>query len=800
MFEQRPRWRKVLRDLWGNKIRTFLVVLSIAVGVFAIGMINGTQTLLDEDLSQAYSATDPASAQLFVSGFDAELMNTVRRIDGVGEADARRTFDVQVQVGPDEWRTMNIIVFSDAEDVRTHLVDPWEGEWPPPDRGIVIERASLPYTNAEIGDMLTIEAEDGRLRQLPITGTAHDIFTNPVQFTNQPNAYMSIETMEWLGFGSYFDEIHIIAAENALDKEHVTAVANTVQNKLERAGYTVYFTWIPEPGEHPASEAINPLLSILGILGVLALGASGFLVVNIINGLLAQHTEQIGIMKAVGAKSGQIVSMYFVTVVMFGLLSLIVAVPLGALAAYGLTTYMATLINFDLAGFRFVPAVVMLQVAVAVITPVLAAAIPVFRGARLTVREAFGEYGLGKGQFGTHILDKFVEWVSGRLLRLSRPMRISMRNTIRRKARLFLTLTTLTLGGAIFIGVLSVHSSLLATLDDALGYFNYDVEVDFDRAYRLEIIEREAMKVDGVTAVESWLARGARRIRPDESESENMFLVGTKAETEFIETTLLEGRWLLPEDTNAVVINSLVLKDEDDIVLGDTIELKIDEKEYEWEVVGIVQGVMTGPILYVNQPYLAKQLHEIGRSGWVLIKTDQQDAAYTAEIARNLKDHFAAVGMQVGSTETIGEIRETIAFQFQIIVILLAVMAILIALVGGLGLMGTMSINVLERTREIGVMRAVGANDNAILRIVLVEGVVVGVVSWVVGGLLAMPMGKLLSNVVGISLLESPLSYRFATTGAIGWLFAVLVIAAVASYLPARNASRYSIRETLAYE
>ena len=438
MFEQRPRWRKVLRDLWGNKIRTFLVVLSIAVGVFAIGMINGTQTLLDEDLSVAYTSTKPASAQLFVSGFDADLIHTVRRMDEVADADARRTFTIQIQVGPDEWRTMNIIVFSDPEDVRTHLVDPWEGEWPPPDKAIVIERASLPYTNAEIGDVITIEAEDGRLRQLPIAGTAHDIFTNPVQFTNQPNAYMSVETMEWLGFGDYFDEIHIIAAENALDKEHVTAVANTVQNKLERGGYSVFFTWIPEPGEHPASEVINPLLSILGILGVLALGASGFLVVNIINGLLAQHTEQIGIMKAVGARSGQIVSMYFVTVVMFGLLSLIIAVPLGALAAYGLTTYMASLINFDLAGFRFVPAVVITQIAVAVLTPVLAAAIPVIRGARLTVREAFSEYGLGKGQFGSHFLDRLVEWVSGRLLKLSRPMRISMRNTIRRKARLFL--------------------------------------------------------------------------------------------------------------------------------------------------------------------------------------------------------------------------------------------------------------------------------------------------------------------------------------------------------------------------
>ncbi len=800
MFEQRPRWRKVLRDLWGNKIRTLLVVMSIAVGVFAIGMINGTQTLLNEDLSAAYVATNPASAQLFVSGFDAELLQTVRRMDEVAEADARRTLTLQLQVGPDEWRTMNVIVFADAEDIRTHLVDPWVGEWPPPDRTIVFERASLPYTNAEIGDLVTIEAEDGRLRQLPIAGTAHDIFTNPVQFTNQPNAYMSVDTMEWLGFGNYFDEIHIIAAGDALDKDHVTAVANTVQNKLEHAGYTVYFTYIPEPGEHPASEVINPLLSILGILGVLALGASGFLVVNIINGLLAQHTEQIGIMKAVGARSSQIVSMYFVTVVMFGLLSLVVAVPLGALAAYGLTSYMASLINFDLAGFRLIPSVVLIQAAVAVITPVLAAAIPVIRGARLTVREAFSEYGLGKGQFGTHMLDRFVEWVSGRLLKLSRPMRISMRNTIRRKARLFLTLTTLTLGGAIFIGVLSVHASLLATLDDALGYFNYDVELNFDRAYRLDIIEREAMRVPGVTTVESWLARGARRIRPDESESENMFLVGTKAETEFIQTTLLEGRWLLPEDTNAVVINSLVLKDEDDIKLGDTIELKIDEKEYEWEVVGIVQGVMTGPILYVNQPYLAKQLHEVGRSGWVLIQTEQHDAAYEAELARNLKDHFAGIGMQISSTETIGEIRDTITFQFNIIVVLLAVMAILIAVVGGLGLMGTMSINVLERTREIGVMRAVGANDNAILRIVLVEGIVVGVISWIVGGLLAIPMGKLLSNVVGVSLLESPLSYRFATTGAFGWLFAVLIIAALASYLPARNASRYSIRETLAYE
>jgi putative ABC transport system permease protein len=97
-------------------------------------------------------------------------------------------------------------------------------------------------------------------------------------------------------------------------------------------------------------------------------------------------------------------------------------------------------------------------------------------------------------------------------------------------------------------------------------------------------------------------------------------------------------------------------------------------------------------------------------------------------------------------------------------------------------------------------MRAVGASDGSVLRIVLVEGVLVGVISWIIGGLLAYPMGQLLSNIVGMSLLESPLNYQFATNGAIGWLVAVLFIASVASFLPAWNASRLSVRQILAYE
>jgi putative ABC transport system permease protein len=127
-------------------------------------------------------------------------------------------------------------------------------------------------------------------------------------------------------------------------------------------------------------------------------------------------------------------------------------------------------------------------------------------------------------------------------------------------------------------------------------------------------------------------------------------------------------------------------------------------------------------------------------------------------------------------------------------------MAILIAIVGGLGLMGTMSMNVLERTREIGVIRAVGASDGSVVKIFLVEGLFIGALSWLIGTIVSLPISKLLSDAVGAALTDAPLSYTFSTKGALLWLGIVLILAGMASFLPAWNASRLTVREVLAYE
>jgi putative ABC transport system permease protein len=154
----------------------------------------------------------------------------------------------------------------------------------------------------------------------------------------------------------------------------------------------------------------------------------------------------------------------------------------------------------------------------------------------------------------------------------------------------------------------------------------------------------------------------------------------------------------------------------------------------------------------------------------------------------------------VQQMQTIAQLRTLIASIFNVIIVFLLFMALLLGIVGGLGLMGTMSINVIERTREIGVMRAIGASDGAVLRIVLLEGVIIGLISWIIGGLLALPASYFLTNTVGTILLQASPSYVFSISGTILWLFIVLVLAGIASFIPARSASKLTIREVLSYE
>jgi putative ABC transport system permease protein len=182
------------------------------------------------------------------------------------------------------------------------------------------------------------------------------------------------------------------------------------------------------------------------------------------------------------------------------------------------------------------------------------------------------------------------------------------------------------------------------------------------------------------------------------------------------------------------------------------------------------------------------------------VVSDVHDAATQSQLALALEERFERLGYQVNWTQTSHTERAQAEAQFNVLVMFLLIMAVLLAIVGAIGLMGTMSLNVLERTREIGVMRAIGASDGAVLQIVIVEGILIGTLSWLIGALLALPLSRALSNMVGQAIMEANLSYTFSIQGVWLWLALVVVLSALASFVPARNASRVTVRDVLAYE
>jgi putative ABC transport system permease protein len=169
-------------------------------------------------------------------------------------------------------------------------------------------------------------------------------------------------------------------------------------------------------------------------------------------------------------------------------------------------------------------------------------------------------------------------------------------------------------------------------------------------------------------------------------------------------------------------------------------------------------------------------------------------------LAEQLEKRFESLGMVQGSSDTQAEMIETATGSSSIVLAILLLMAILLAVVGGMGLAGTMSLNIMERTREIGVLRAMGASNSAIRKIVLAEGLVVGVISWLLGILLSLPLGAGLSDAVTLAIMQSKTEFEYSLEGAIIWLGLILTISILASLIPAQRASQLAVREVLAYE
>ncbi len=798
-----PRWRKVARDLAAHRFRTLLVVLSIAVGIFAIGVVMGGRGILLREFDREYAASRTATVAFSTSRIDEHVLRALEARDDVAAADARNattlrytTDDVTEDDSSGGWDSVTLWHPRDLEDIRVQRLTPEEGQWPPAKGEVVLERSAKQVGDYAIGDTFTVEDKSGDRHKLRVVGFAHDINAFPAMFVGQITGFVDASTMRMLGEPDTFRNIQIVLSDPDITRAEASAIAEDISERtLAPRGVTVYNTQVPEPGSHFLGDIFKAVSLLLLALGVLCLFLSGFLVVNTLSAIMSQHVRQVGIMKAIGGRSSQVMRMYMAMVVVYGVLAVIVGVPAGLIAGRAFTQFAARLLNFRVTSFVPPAWVLWLEVAVGLLVPLVAAWVPVRMGTRVSVVRALSATGISAAQFGHGLVDRILGLLRG----LPRPVALSLRNTFLRKGRLALTLTTLGLASGVVMAVLGVRATMISTVDAIDSWWNYDIQIGFAEPRNAQSVEDEALKTRGITAVETWIERAASFERDDGTVNESLYVIGLPADTDFIVPRLVHGRWLEVGERDAIVVNTDVYKDEPEMRVGRMVTLDVGGVEHDFTVVGVVQGQLMGPVVFTDRSDLDKIVGAEGAVTSLMVKTENPTAAGQARTAIALEGRLEDAGLAAATTETQQAMRERASNQFGILVAFLVIMAALVAAVGVIGLTGTMTINVLESTREIGVMRALGASHRSIYQIFMTEGIAVGFIAWMIGTVLAYPMSlgltRLLEQAMGM-----PLQFTFSWTGVGLWLACVIVIAALASLAPAYRASQVSVRDAIAYE
>jgi putative ABC transport system permease protein len=437
------------------------------------------------------------------------------------------------------------------------------------------------------------------------------------------------------------------------------------------------------------------------------------------------------------------------------------------------------------------------QAVVALLSPLLVAIIPVYLGGRITVREAISAYGLGSA---SNWLDRLLAQFQS----IPRLLSLTLSNTFRNPKRVFFTQITLIGAGVMFMMVLNTRASLTHTFGEVLlSIFRVNVLLDLEDAARIKQIELLTLSQPEVTAVEVWgTAKGtARRLgQPETNDDSKISLRGLPLPSRTYVPQLRAGRWLQPGDTYAVVLNQ-ELAQAMSVGVGDWITVDIPTKrESDWQVVGLLFEPVDQEAALTPREPLLRELRQVGQGQAIRIQTAHQDAASEMAMAADLRTLYEAHGYEVTASaqDTAHRLATQRTNQMAMLFAILTGMALMTALVGAVALSGTLAINVIDRSREIGVMRAIGASGWAVAGQFVGEGLILGWLSWLLAIPLSFPAGQLTIRTLS-AVLKIELVYQVSAVGIWSWLVIITILAVIASWFPAQKAAQTSVRESLAY-
>ncbi|MDP4092216.1 MAG: ABC transporter permease [Bacillota bacterium] len=798
-----PRWRKITRDLWLNLPRTILVVLAIAIGVFGVGLVLDTYTILNRNIDANYKSANPPSATLWMDKADKGALDIARSFPGTADVDwARNPVRARVQTGPDQWDVLLLYVVDDFSNLKVGKFFSESGSWPPGDKQILIERASMPVIHGRVGEPITMRVINSDVHEVQVAGTVFDPSQDPGWVNKTAVGYVTPKTLEWLGGKPSEAGLRIVVSNDSQSRSYINNLAVRLGNALKQKGYTVKRIEVPVPGKYEQSDKSNSIISTLGIFGFLCLFLSGFITASLITSLLSQQVRQIGVMKALGANRHQVTGIYLGMVFCLSGVALIISIPLGVMIGRSFAFATLGMLNFNVIDGSVPAWAYLIQISLGILVPLVTAVYPISKGSRVTINEAIRDYGVYTKNIGSSRMDSLLKRLRG----LPRPLTLSLRNTFRKRGRLILALIMLTIGGASFTASLGAAASWNKTIDKSFVNINYDIDIRLGGQYPADTIENQLESIPGVKAAEAW-GYGMSNIFPKYSDGtygSPYAIFAPKNGSTMITPAIAEGRWLQKGDTNSLVLDTEFIDNAEKlgtpVKVGDNLTLNIGGKDTVWKVVGIMDKIGLQSAAYVNYDYFSHITNQTGNAMCARVLVDGRDKDLQKAVTQRIEKKFAQNNISLFTIQPLTVSKQVVVNHVILILALLMMMSVMVAAVGALGLASIIGTNVMERTREIGIMRSIGATGKAISVSVVMEGVFIGILSWVLSIIVSIPLTGFIARNTGQFIFPRVMAVEYPIWAPALWLLIVTLVSALAGYYPARKATRLTIREVLTYE
>ena len=792
-------WHKVFRDFWQQRTHAVLVVLAVALGITAFLAVLASYAIVTRALNDGYRATNPASATLYIDGIDEALLAAVKADPALSEVEARRRLSGRIKAGPGTWHDLSLFVVKDFNNIRLSTLQPQQGAWPPATGEILIERDAFQVAGASIGIDALIQIADGEPRRLRVSGSVKDVGQAQARMDRIVYGYITLDTLQTLlpqGQAAKLDQLKIRVAQNPGDEAHIRSVVQQLRQRIEQSGHPVRHIDMPTPGEHPHAAVMGMLLLAIAAFGFFVLLLSGVLVVNLMTALMAAQIRQIGVMKALGGSSAQIARIYMAQALCLGGAALVLAVPLGLFGSRILSRYLAVFLNFDVDSFAVPLWVHLLVIVAGLLVPLLAAMRPVWQSSRVSVHQALSEAGVRSRAFGETAFDRGVAKWGG----ASRPLLLALRNGFRHRGRCLRTLLTLAAGGLFFMTALNVRVSLSGALDRLFESKHYDLTATLDTESPVEDIARAVRNTPGIVRAEAWITTQATMADAEvEIDSDRIDTIALPAVTDFLSFNVVSGRGLQAGDSNALVVNNALATRQAQMRVGNTVMLRMAEPgmgAVRWRVVGITAEPFAPPTAYVPKAYFENLRGNTAMANSLRLVLERSDVSAVDAVKTALDQSLVRENLRALRMYSKAESRLGYDEHMVMIYVFLVVMSCVIGGVGGLGLMTTMSLNVLERRREMGILRAIGASTTLVWLIVVTEAALIGLMSWAIAAVAAWPLSRGLGKLLAARL-NTGLDFSFDLTGLWVWWLVVLLLSVAASFVPVWRASRCSVRAAL---